>query len=61
LRHVELWNPTPLVQSVIQRTDLKHSRVERESESIPMLMWYGKGDGKLDDLEWVGNEKYGWC
>jgi hypothetical protein len=24
-------------------------------------MWYGEGDGKLDDLEWVGNEKYGWC
>jgi len=61
LRHVELWNPTPLVQSVIQKTDLQHSRVERESESIPMLMWYGEGDGKLDDLEWVGNEKYGWC
>jgi hypothetical protein len=61
LRHVELWNPTPLVQSLIQRIDLQHSRVERESESIPMLMWYGEGDGKLDDLEWIGNEKYGWC
>jgi GNAT superfamily N-acetyltransferase len=61
LRHVELWNPTPLAQSLIQRTDLQHSRIERESESIPMLMWYGEGDGKLDDLEWVGNEKYGWC
>jgi GNAT superfamily N-acetyltransferase len=61
LRHVELWNPTPLVQSVIQRMNLKHSKVERESESIPMLMWYGEGAGKPDDLEWVGNEKYGWC
>jgi GNAT superfamily N-acetyltransferase len=61
LMHVELWNPTLLVQSLVQRTDLQHSRVEREKESIPCLMWYGEGGGKLDDLEWVGNEKYGWC
>jgi GNAT superfamily N-acetyltransferase len=61
LLHVELWNPTPLVQSLVQRADLQHSRVEREKESIPCLMWYGEGGGKLDELEWVGNEKYGWC
>jgi GNAT superfamily N-acetyltransferase len=61
LLHVELWNPTPLVQSLVQRTDLQHSRIEREKESIPSLMWYGEGGGKLDELEWVGNEKYGWC
>jgi hypothetical protein len=61
LLHVELWNPTPLVQSLVQKTDLQHSKVERESESIPMLMWYGAGDGKLNDIDWAGNEKYGWC
>lgn len=59
LLHVELWNPTPLVQALIRRTDLKHSNVERETESIPSLMWYG--EGKVDELEWVGNEKFGWC
>lgn len=59
--HVELWNPTPLVQSLVQKTDLQYSIVDRENESIPCLMWYGEGGCKLDELEWVGNEKYGWC
>lgn len=61
LKNVELWNPTPLVQSLIRKTSLQYNRVERENESIPSLMWYGEGGGKLDELEWVGNEKYGWC
>jgi hypothetical protein len=40
---------------------LEHSEVEREEESIASLMWYGEGSGASDDIEWVGNEKYGWC
>jgi hypothetical protein len=61
LRHVEVWNPTPLVQALIQRTSLEHTKVEREEESIPSLMWYGQEPGKVQDLEWIGNEKFGWC
>jgi hypothetical protein len=61
LLHVELWNPTPLVQTLIEKTGLLHSSVEREKESIPSLMWYGEGNGKVDEPEWFGNEKYGWC
>jgi hypothetical protein len=61
LNHVELWNPTEYVQKLVEGTGLQHERVEREEESIASLMWYGEGEGKVDEIEWVGNEKYGWC
>jgi GNAT superfamily N-acetyltransferase len=59
--HVELWNPSPLLRDLIERTNLEHGKVERENDSIASLMWYGEGSGKVDEIEWVGNEKYGWC
>jgi GNAT superfamily N-acetyltransferase len=61
LGHVELWNPTEFVKQLVKGTELEHSEVEREEESIASLMWYGEGSGTSDDVEWVGNEKYGWC
>lgn len=61
LNHVELWNPTTNVKDLVERTGLKHESVEREAESIASLMWYGEGDGKVDEIKWVQNEKYGWC
>jgi hypothetical protein len=61
LGHVELWNPTEVVKQMVKGTGLEHSEVEREGESIASLMWYGEGSGTSDDIEWVGNEKYGWC
>jgi hypothetical protein len=59
--HVELWNPTDIVKELVKRTGLEHSEVEREEESIASLMWYGEGSGNTDEIEWIGNEKYGWC
>ena len=59
--HVELWNPTPYLQKVVDATGLENGKVEREASSIASLMWYGEGSGKVDEIEWVGNEKYGWC
>ncbi len=59
LGHVELWNPTETLKSLVQMTGLEHNEVEREEESIASLMWYGQG--KADDIVWVRNEKYGWC
>ncbi|PMD35768.1 hypothetical protein L207DRAFT_515531 [Hyaloscypha variabilis F] len=61
LGHVELWNPTKIVKQMVKETGLEHSEVEREEESIASLMWYGEGSGTSADIEWVGNEKYGWC
>jgi hypothetical protein len=61
LGHVELWNPTNILKQIVKETGLEHSEVEREEESIASLMWYGEGSGNSADIEWVGNEKYGWC
>ncbi|KAI9646825.1 hypothetical protein NHQ30_004824 [Ciborinia camelliae] len=63
MNDVQFWNPTPLVEDLIQRSGLKGERtkVEREEESVASLMWYGEGEGSVDFVEWWGNEKYGWC
>lgn len=61
LNHVELWNPTPYVQILVEQTKLEHKNVDREQDSIASLMWYGEGSGKVDEIEWIENEKYGWC
>ena len=61
LEHVEVWNPMSTVKSLVEKTGLQHSEVEREEESIASLMWYGEGGGKVDEIVWVGNEKFGWC
>ncbi|TAQ91661.1 hypothetical protein B7494_g116 [Chlorociboria aeruginascens] len=61
LGHVELWNPRPLLKNLIEKTELEHKEEEREKESITSFMWYGEGSGKVDEIEWMGNEKYGWC
>lgn len=56
---VHLWDPSFLVRELVQEGGLEYEYVERDTESIPSLMWYGPGDGK--DIEWVANEKYAWC
>ena len=61
LHHVMMWGPTPLVLNLVDRTGIQHRRIEREYEGIASLLWYGEGSGEEDSLEWLGNEKYGWC
>lgn len=61
LPSVKIWDPAHLIQDLIERTGIQHRKVERESESIACLLWFGPGSGKEDTLEWLGNEKYGWC
>jgi hypothetical protein len=58
---VELWNPTPYVKDLVQKVGMEHTEVEREKESIASLRWYGPGSGGTKNIEWVGNEKFGWC
>ncbi|KAM3069378.1 hypothetical protein ACMFMG_005483 [Clarireedia jacksonii] len=58
---VQFWNPTKLIMDLLQKTGLEYKEVDREEESITSLMWYGEGKGTTDEVEWVGNEKYGWC
>ncbi|KAL8908686.1 MAG: hypothetical protein Q9207_000654 [Kuettlingeria erythrocarpa] len=61
LHCVKLWDPGYLLQDIVERTEIQHRRVKREDESIASLMWFGEGSGKDDMVEWLGNEKYGWC
>lgn len=61
VRSVKLWDPGYLLQDIVERTSIQHRRVEREDESIASLMWFGEASGKDDMVEWLGNEKYGWC
>jgi hypothetical protein len=58
---VQYWNPTKLITDLLHKTGLEYKEVEREEESITSLMWYGEGKGTTDEVEWVANEKYGWC
>ena len=61
LQEVQIWNPTGGLKRAIERSGVTCEFVEREKESIPSLMWYGDGEGGREGLEWVCNEKYGWC
>ncbi|KAF6823734.1 GNAT family protein [Colletotrichum musicola] len=56
VNNVELWNPEPRIRRLVEEAGIPHEFVERETDSIASLMWYGDGD-----VEWVLNEKFGWC
>jgi len=56
---VEFWNPNSVALAAARRLDAGAKVHEREKASISSLRWYGEGSG--DDVEWVCNEKYGWC
>jgi hypothetical protein len=55
---VQMWNPTGLLRRVVEGCGVQSRFVERERESIASLMWYGDGEKRV---EWVANEKFGWC
>lgn len=61
LSHVNLWDPTPLAQELIEQTGIEYVRVEREEEGIASLRWYGDGSDKENTPKWIGNEKFAWC
>ena len=56
-----MWGPTPLVLKLVDRAGIPYRRITRDHEGIASLLWYGEGSGKEDTLEWLANEKYGWC
>jgi GNAT superfamily N-acetyltransferase len=58
---VEMWNPSPLIETLVERTGIAFLKVKREEEHICSLLWYGEGPGTQEDVEWYGNEKFGWC
>ncbi|KAI0444189.1 hypothetical protein F4803DRAFT_512325 [Xylaria telfairii] len=62
LSHVQLWEPSPLVQSLIKQSGLDATRVERQESSIASVLWFGEDADTLDEAPtWVNNEQYAWC
>ena len=61
LPSVKIWNPTPLVLRLIERTQIGHWKEERKHEGITSLIWYGDGSDSENAPEFIGNEKYAWC
>ncbi|KIW06906.1 hypothetical protein, variant [Verruconis gallopava] len=64
MHEVEIWNPTEPTVRAAQALYPGAKVIDRDNESIASLMWYGprKTTGPVaDEVDWLGNEKYGWC
>ena len=59
MHEIQIWNPTSATLAAARLIDADAAVVQRETESIASLQWYGEGSWK--DVEWICNEKYGWC
>ncbi|RFU32067.1 hypothetical protein B7463_g4244, partial [Scytalidium lignicola] len=60
-KHVQLWNPGEWVKGLVREAGVEFRDVDRDAESIASLFWYGEGNGKVDEIDWVANEKFCWC
>ena len=61
MKGVEIWNPTAITVLAAKELFPPVEIVHREEESIASLMWYGGQNEVGEGIEWIGNEKYGWC
>lgn len=61
MQSVRMWNPSPLSMLAAQELEPSVQLIDREEESIASLRWYNDTLKVGDDVEWVANEKFGWC
>lgn len=62
LGQVQLWEPSPLAQSLLEQSGLDAIRVERQTESVASALWFREdNDVREDAPQWVNNEHYAWC
>jgi GNAT superfamily N-acetyltransferase len=62
MAEVEAWNPSAATVAAAQKLHPAAKVIDRDSESIASLRWYPEHEGKVaDSIDWVGNEKFGWC
>ena len=61
MNEVQVWNPSPLCEQAAKYLEPSSKLIHREDESIASLRWHGPPLGPGVTLNWVGNEKYGWC
>lgn len=62
LDHVHLWEPSPLVRSLLGQSGFNATWVERHESSIASALWFTEdGNAVRDAPDWVNNEYYAWC
>lgn len=61
MQSVQMWNPSPLTLLAAQELEPSAKLIDREEESIASLRWYKDTLKAGDDVEWIANEKFGWC
>jgi len=59
MSQVQVWNPSAVVLAGARRLEPGCDLVVREKESIASMRWYL--GGQEEEVEWVCNEKFGWC
>jgi hypothetical protein len=60
--NVELWSPSASALTGARMLDKNAKVVDRDAESIASLLWYPVHEGSaVDHVDWISNEKYGWC
>lgn len=60
MKDVQIWNPSPLIVMAARQIERSTELIHRDDESIASLRWHGEPEDRTN-VEWVGNEKYGWC
>ena len=59
---VVAWNPAQSVLDAARLIDPSVHIIEREDESIASLRWHGsETEQREGQVEWVANERFGWC
>ncbi len=61
MARVEFWNPSPLTISAAKELDPSVVLTDRDDESIASLRWHGQPLPASAKIDWIANEKYGWC
>ena len=61
MNDVQLWNPTPLLVLAAKELQPTATVIDRDEESITSLRWHGREIEAGSNVQWIGNEKYGWC
>ncbi|KAI4272622.1 MAG: hypothetical protein LQ337_005184 [Flavoplaca oasis] len=58
---VQLWNPSPLLVLAARHLDHSAEIVDRHEECLPSLRWHGLPEPNDSTIDWLLNEKFGWC
>ena len=61
MKDVQIWNPSEMCIEAAEQIKPNVKVIHRDEESIASLRWHGPEVGEGVEVEWIRNEKYGWC